>query len=184
MSGKRKSQILAEQHKDVLILQSEGLFYVAYDESACVLSDVTGYKLVEMETGLLRCSGPASKLESMIGRLEQQEISYIAIKKDSILFSHEFEKNKFRTYADREHLPSDARKSEKVENSVPAEPKQKTVSKDDVARYQNAVKYTQRLCDGLNPVTGKPEKMLDLENPNVMRYLFYIKSFLENNNIE
>lgn len=184
MSGKRKSQILAEQHKDVLILQSEGLFYVAYEESACVLSDITGYKLVEMESGLLRCSGPANKLETMIEMLEKHEVSHIAIKKDSIVFSKEFEKNQFRKYADREHFPSDTRRSEKVENPVVAEPKQKSISKDDIARYQNAVKYTQRMCDGLNPVTGKPEKMLDLENPNVMRYLFYIKSFLENNNIE
>lgn len=184
MSGKRKSQILAEQYKDVLILQSEGLFYVAYDESACVLSDLTGYKLVEMESGLLRCSGLASKLEYIVQQIEKSEVSYIALKKGETIFSKSFPENQFRAYADKEHLPNDVRRTEAaVVEKTPAT-KQKNVSKEDIARYQNALKYTQRMCDGLNPVTGKAEKMLDLENPNVMRYLFYIKSFLENNNIE
>lgn len=97
--------------------------------------------------------------------------------------SKEFEENKFRFYADGVHVPDSIRNQEGSRGKTDTDDKQ-TVTKDDIKRYQNALVYTQRLCDGIDPVSGKVTNTISLENPNIMRYLFYIKEFLEKHKME
>lgn len=180
---KTKSQILAEAHKDTLILQNESLFYTAYDESACILADITHYQLIQLASGRMRCSCLADKWEMVQEMIEAANVSYIFVKKNEVIASKEFEDNKFRFYADGVHVPDSIRNQDgsrtKTENND-----MQTVTIDDIKRYRNALVYTQRLCDGIDPVTGKVTNAISLENPNVMRYLFYIKDFLEKHKIE
>lgn len=180
---KTKAQALAEEHKDTLILQNESLFYTAYDESACVLADITHYQLIQLASGRMRCSCLADKWEKAQEMIEAAKVSYIFVKKGEIIATKQFEDNRFRFYADGAHVPDSIRNQEGSRTKVEANDKQE-VTKDDIKRYQNALVYTQRLCDGIDPVTGKVTDSLSLENPNIMRYLFYIKAFLEKHKIE
>ncbi|MDD3415471.1 MAG: hypothetical protein PHY47_15925 [Lachnospiraceae bacterium] len=180
-----KSEILAREHQDKLILQNAGLFYCAYDESACVLSDLTDFQLIQMESGRLRCSCLADKWEETQEIVEAAHVSYIFIKKEAIIAQNDFEDNKFRFYADGSHVPDSIRNQSGSSTDTQINcNSNKTVSNDEIKRYNNAVAYTQRLCDGLDPVTGKVASNISLEDPNVMRYLFYIKEFLQKNEVK
>jgi hypothetical protein len=177
---KTKYQLLVEAHKDTLILQNESLFYNAYNESACVLADLTDYQLINLPSGKLRCSCLSDKINDIVQILDDAHISYIVSKKEKILYQNKFEDNKFRMYADSPHTPDSIRTASGSIEMIKA----LKISKEELKRYNNAVIYTQRMCDGLDPCTGKPSDTVSLNEPNVLRYLFYIQEFLKSHSPE
>lgn len=67
---------LSEQSPGSIILQLRGMFYNAFEESAVVLSEVTGYKLKPMQSGTLKCGFPANALEKNIELFKKKNISF------------------------------------------------------------------------------------------------------------
>ncbi len=179
---KTKYSELVKKHKDTLILQNESLFYTAYDEPAGVLSDITNFKLIRTATGKLRCSCHADKWESTRQLLEDNHISYIFIKKDEVVAEKIFKDNNYPLYANKKHIPDKIYEKETSKTNTGAV--KNLNSYDDIEKYNKGLTYIELMCEGINPISNKKGNNISLEDPDIIRALFYIKELLEKYKIE
>lgn len=85
MPQKARYDELSEHNPSTLVLQLQGGFYHAYDDSARVLANITGYKLRQKPTGRLECGFPANVLEKIIDVLKRDGIRYIVFKGEAVI---------------------------------------------------------------------------------------------------
>lgn len=85
MPLKTRYDELSEHNPSTLVLQLQGGFYHAYDDSAKVLAAISGYKLREKTSGKLECGFPINALEKNISLLDQKGIRYIAFNGETVI---------------------------------------------------------------------------------------------------
>lgn len=86
---------LEKQYPGNVILQLRGMFYNAFENSAIVLSAITGYKLKRMQSGTLKCGFPANALEKNIELLKRKNISFKVYQNEKEEFSYTGNTDKF-----------------------------------------------------------------------------------------
>lgn len=78
-------------YSDTLILRLQGLFYIAYDESAYVLSVVSGYQVRrEFEKSKCKCGFPKGSLDKVTKLLDKNHVNYIALKGSEVAAAGDF----------------------------------------------------------------------------------------------
>lgn len=95
--AKQKFEILREQHPDILVLEMQGNFYKAYNDSAYVLSGLMEYKLRETKAGH-KCGFPIVAYEKVKATCENQRISYVVYDGETLVDQNFFEDNQFSDY--------------------------------------------------------------------------------------
>lgn len=85
MPVKTRYDELSEHNPSTLVLQLQGGFYHAYDDSAKVLASISGYKLRQKSSGRLECGFPLNALEKNISLLDQKGIRYIVFNGEAVI---------------------------------------------------------------------------------------------------
>lgn len=82
---------LVKSYPDTLILCLQGMFYIAYDESAYVLSVVSGYQVRrESEKSKCKCGFPKGSLDKVTKLLDEKHVNYIALKGSEVAAAGDF----------------------------------------------------------------------------------------------
>lgn len=95
--SKQKFEILREQHPDVLVLEMQGNFYKAFNDSAYVLSGLMGYKLKTTKAGY-KCGFPVVAYEKVKEACESQRINYVVYDGEKLVDQNSFKNNQFCDY--------------------------------------------------------------------------------------
>lgn len=82
-------------YQETVVLMLKQYMYVAYDDSAKVLSFVMDYKLYESNEGLTAC-GP--DIDKIIGVLKHHHIDYVVSEFGEITYFERFQNNNFEKY--------------------------------------------------------------------------------------
>ena len=81
---------------NLVIIRLQGMFYNAYEDSARVLSLVTGYKIKQVsKTSKLKCGFPSNALEKNTDLLIENCINFRITDKDEVVSEGYFENNQF-----------------------------------------------------------------------------------------
>lgn len=94
---KQKFESLKEQHPGMLVLQLQGNFYKAFNDSAYVLSGLMDYKLKPTKSGY-KCGFPTVAYDKVKEACECQRISYVVYEGDTLVDQNSFSDNQFRSY--------------------------------------------------------------------------------------
>lgn len=94
---KQKFEKLKEQHPDMLVLQMQGNFYKAFNDSAFVLSGLMDYKLRDTKSGH-KCGFPVIAYDKVKAACEDQKISYVVYEGDVLVDQQSFPDNRFKEY--------------------------------------------------------------------------------------
>lgn len=95
--SKQKFELLQERHPDVLVLEMQGNFYKAFNDSAFVLSGLMEYKLKETKTGY-KCGFPVVAYEKVNAACESHRINYVVYEGEKVVDQNSFEDNQFCNY--------------------------------------------------------------------------------------
>lgn len=87
-----------DEYPNYVVLRKEGWLFRAKEESADVLSAVTGYQIMERENGIREAGSGKEQLETMVYKLSQKHINYVVIHFDEVIDEECFEDNKYRLY--------------------------------------------------------------------------------------
>lgn len=94
---KQKFEILQEKHPDMMVLQMQGNFYKAFNDSAYVLSGLMDYKLRTTKSGY-KCGFPVIAYDKVKAACEEQKISYVVYEGDKLVDQGNFLENRFQEY--------------------------------------------------------------------------------------
>ena len=87
---------ISMDESNLVIIRLQGMFYNAYEDSARVLSLVTGYKIKQVsKTSKLKCGFPSNALEKNTGLLIENCINFRITDKDEVVSEGYFENNQF-----------------------------------------------------------------------------------------
>lgn len=94
---KQKFENLKEQYPDMLVLQLQGNFYKAFNDSAYVLSGMMDYKLNPTKSGY-KCGFPTVAYDKVKEACELQRISYVVYDGETLVDQYSFSDNQFQSY--------------------------------------------------------------------------------------
>ena len=87
---------LKEKYPETCILRLRGNFYQAFDDSAYVLAELTGYKISrKSQKSLYKCGFPANALEKVASLLKEIGVNYIVFDSKDIVSCETYEENAF-----------------------------------------------------------------------------------------
>lgn len=87
---------ISMDESNLVIIRLQGMFYNAYEDSAKVLSLITGYKIKQVsKTSKLKCGFPSNALEKNTGLLIDNCINFRITDKDEVVSEGYFENNQF-----------------------------------------------------------------------------------------
>lgn len=92
-----KFEILEKKYPNTLIMQLQGNFYRAYNNSAYVLSGLMNYKLTPTASGH-RCGYPTTAFEKIVEECEINEINYVILSNDEVEAENKFEDNQYSSF--------------------------------------------------------------------------------------
>lgn len=93
----QKFEFLKEKHPNTLVLQMQGNFYKAFNESAFVLSGLMNYKLKKTKSGY-KCGFPVVAYEKVKAMCEEQKISYVFYDGNVLVSQCDFSNEHFQEY--------------------------------------------------------------------------------------
>lgn len=140
---------LQEKYPDTLILRLRGNFYHSFEDSAFVLSALTGYKLRRRsKKSLYTCGFPHNALDKVIDILQQSRVNYIIFSAQEIVAHEIYNDNSFASTA----LAFDSFKDSSVET-------EKACVEENVSQIKKQyVKFYE--CSG----TDQTSAYIDLQN--------------------
>lgn len=140
---------LKEKYPDTLILRLRGNFYHSFEDSAFVLSALTGYKLRRRsKKSLYTCGFPYNALDKVIDILQQSRVNYIIFSAQEIVAHEIYNDNSFASTA----LAFDSFKDSSVET-------EKACVEENVSQIKKQyVKFYE--CSG----TDQTSAYIDLQN--------------------
>lgn len=94
---KQKFESLKEQYPNMLVLQLQGNFYKAFNDSAYVLSGLMDYKLKPTRSGY-KCGFPVVAYDKVKEACESQRISYVVYDGNALVDQNSFSDNQFQSY--------------------------------------------------------------------------------------
>ena len=84
---------------EILIIRLQGMFYNAYDDSAKVLSVLTGYKVKQVSaTSKLKCGFPSSALDKNVAMFNNSHISFCIMNKEKVVAERYTLLNMYKDY--------------------------------------------------------------------------------------
>ena len=84
---------------DVLLIRLQGMFYNSYEDSAKVLSVLTGYKIKQVSAkSKLKCGFPSNALDKNIALFNASHISFCIMNKDKVVAEHYTLFNMYKDY--------------------------------------------------------------------------------------
>lgn len=87
---------LKEKYPDTLILRLRGNFYQSFDDSAFVLSAITGYKLRRRsKNSLYTCGFPCNALDKVMDLMQKAKINHIVFDAQEIVAQEIYDDNSF-----------------------------------------------------------------------------------------
>ncbi len=69
-------QILKKQNSNILYLFQSGIFYIALEDDALVLSELFKFKLTDLNSHVIKCGFPISKISHYSQLLEKSNIQF------------------------------------------------------------------------------------------------------------
>lgn len=120
--------------KDIVKLRKQGKFYAAFEEDALVLSEITGYRVVNGRLGF-----PVNSLGKVSGLLNDYKVNYLIIEKDKEIDKMIFPKNNYNKYLKlgKKSYDDKRRKLDIID-------KIKSLNKEQLEKVIN---YIEELCD-------------------------------------
>lgn len=87
---------LVSLYKETIIIRLRGMFYNAFEESAFVLSVITGYKVKRTSsTAMSKCGYPSTAFEKVLALLKKEHINYVIYEGKAIVEKECFKDNRF-----------------------------------------------------------------------------------------
>lgn len=87
---------LVSLYKETIIIRLRGMFYNAFEESALVLSVITGYKVKRTSSASMsKCGYPSTAFEKVLALLKREHINYVIYEGKEIVEKECFKDNRF-----------------------------------------------------------------------------------------
>lgn len=116
---------LEAKYPDTVVLQMQGTFYRAYNRSAYVISELTGYKLRAIKEDVCTCGFPAVCEKKVAQACSDAAVSYVMYRGEEISDVHSFENSRFQEVL------------QKGMQKIPVPAKSKDASSDKSAQEKN-----------------------------------------------
>ena len=152
---KQRFEILQEKHPDSMVLQMQGNFYKAFNESAFVLSGLMDYKLRNTKSGY-KCGFPVIAYDKVKDSCSGNRIAYVVYDGDSLVDQEMFADNQFHSFCNmyRKEILED-----------------KVVTQNNVKSKQGLLLVDgcgMNMSDALSNLKDKVEKSIILNNMRVV----------------
>lgn len=83
-------------YKETVVIRLRGMFYNAFEESAFVLSVITGYKIKKTSlTAMCKCGYPSTAFGKVLGLLKDGHINFVIYEGTKIIEKESFEDNRY-----------------------------------------------------------------------------------------
>lgn len=171
-----------EYPKTVVLIRS-GVFCQTFDDAALVVSVLTDYQVKPQKNNHARCGFNLKLVPEIKRMLVKNHISYVELQTSpsneqaEILDSYEGDAKTFDTMRDKGREIVNAKRQ--AENRLSAIRNNESMQKKSDPRDKKEWKFIDALCQGVHPLTGKPIKSLNLNDPDIIRSLYAVRDLLD-----
>jgi len=96
---RQKVAVKTAVNDEILIIRLQGMFYNSYEDSAKVLSVLTGYKVKQVSaTSKLKCGFPSNALDKNVALFNDSHISFCIMNKDEVVAERYTLLNMYKDY--------------------------------------------------------------------------------------
>lgn len=156
MPQKTRYDDLSEHNPSTLVLQLQGGFYHAYEDSAKVLAAITGYKLREKSSGKLECGFPVTALEKNISLLSQKDIRYVVFNGEAVIKRNSCDGKRYKEVLEGNLPPPVVSPANRTKDSPPKNKPKKELDLVNVSFkcprdvYEQFLRYAGKFWDKSN----------------------------------